>query len=278
MKDPFPAIAESAATGTTAELFADIRTTVGVRVVNLVWRHLATLDGALPWAWQAVKPLYIRGIADRAVVGFRRDMVVPQLGSLAGDEPASVDAVLASYDHSNTVNLFTLGALATWLRGDLASSGVPEEGARLPVPDVALPKLASEEDIPAETWQRVLRLNRLGDRAEPLILASMYRHLAHAPAFLQRLEATLTPAAASGSLDQAILDNRRLAASRARLLARAISAERPGSATAIEAGVSAFVDHAIGKMVTICRAVRVARGTVLPERGCPGPLVSSSRS
>jgi hypothetical protein len=49
--DPFPAIAEAAATGTTAELFADIRATVGVRVVNLVWRHLATMDGALPWAW-----------------------------------------------------------------------------------------------------------------------------------------------------------------------------------------------------------------------------------
>ena len=30
----------------------------------------------------------------------------------------------------------------------------------------------------------------------------------------------------------------------------------------IEASISAFVDHAIGKMVTICRAIRVARGSV----------------
>ena len=30
----------------------------------------------------------------------------------------------------------------------------------------------------------------------------------------------------------------------------------------IEAPVSAFVEHAIGKMVTICRAIRVARGAV----------------
>jgi len=51
--DPFPAIAEASATGETADLFADIRATVGVRVVNLVWRHLATIDGALPWAWAA---------------------------------------------------------------------------------------------------------------------------------------------------------------------------------------------------------------------------------
>jgi hypothetical protein len=260
VKEPFPAIAEAAATGETADLFGDIRATVGVRVVNLVWRHLATIDGALPWAWSAVKPLYVRGMADQAVVGFRQEMVLPSLGSLAGEQPASVDAVLASYDHSNTVNLFTLGALAAWLRADVATEGTPEEGPRLPAPDVSLPKLASEEDVAPQTWQRVLRLNRFGDRPEPLILASMYRHLAHAPAFLERLEAALSPAAADGSLGRAILENRRRAAGRARLLARAISADRPASAEEIEAGVTAFVDHAIGKMVTICRAIRAARG------------------
>jgi hypothetical protein len=260
VSDPFPAIAESSAAGETAELFADIRATVGVRVVNLVWRHLATLDGALPWAWQAVKPLYLQGMADRVVVDFRCDMTLPTLGSLA--RPASVDAVLASYDHSNTVNFFALGALVARLRGDVAEEGIPEQGPRLPAPDVDLPPLASEPDVSSETWQRVLRLNRFGDQPEPLILASMYRHLAHAPAFLQRLEAALTPVQADGSLDRAILNNRRTAHQRARVLARAIPADRPQLAEKIEASVSAFVEHAIGKMVTICRAIRVARGNL----------------
>ena len=262
MSDPFPAIAESAATGETAALFADIRATVGVRVVNLVWRHLATLDNALPWAWRAVKPLYLQGMADRAVVDFRRGMTLPMLGSLAGAEPASVDAVLASYDHSNTINLFTLGALVARLRGDVADEGMPEQGPRLPAPDVDLPPLASEADVSPETWQRVLRLSRFGDRPQPLILASMYRHLAHAPAFLQRLEAALTPVQVDGALDRAILGNRRVAHQRARVLARAISADRPRLADKIEASVSAFVEHAIGKMVTICRAIRLARGNL----------------
>jgi hypothetical protein len=262
MPDPFPAIAEAAATGETAALFADIRATVGVRVVNLVWRHLATIDGALPWAWTAVKPLYERGIADQAVIAFRAGMILPALGVLAGSEPTSVDAVLASYDHSNTVNLFTLGALVAWLRGETSSEDQPAEGPRLPAPDVVLPTLASEADVSPETWQCVLRLNRFGDAPEPLILASMYRHLAHAPAFLQRLEAVLGPAQADGSLDRAIVANRQAAAERSRLLARAIAAAPPVSAAAIETGVSAFVDHAIGKMVTICRAVRRARGTL----------------
>jgi hypothetical protein len=260
VNEPFPAIAEASATGETADLFNDIRATVGVRVVNLVWRHLATLDGALPWAWRAVKPLYLGGIADQAVLRFRQTMTVPTLGSLTGAEPASVDAVLASYDHSNTVNLFALGALVAWLRGESAREGTPEQGPRLPAPDVALPKLESEADVSPETWQLVLRLNRFGDRPEPLILASMYRHLAHAPAFLKRLETALTPVQANGSLDRAIAANRNAARERARVLARAISADRPALASEIEAGVSAFVDHAIGKMVTICRAIRMARG------------------
>ncbi|TAJ89871.1 hypothetical protein [Reyranella sp.] len=261
MTDPFPAVAEATATGEVADLFADIRATVGVRVVNLVWRHLAAMDGALPWAWAAVKPLYLQGMADTAAVRFREGMLLAPLGSLAGNEPASVDAVLASYDHSNTINLFALGALTAWLRGEAAASGVPEQGPRLPAPDVTLPKLASQDDVAPGTWQRVLRLNRFGDRPQPLILASMYRHLAHAPFFLERIEAVLVPAQADGSLDRAIAANLSTAREKASVLARVISAEKPRLAAEIEKSVQAFVDHAIGKMVTICRSIRKARAT-----------------
>ncbi|MDI1285586.1 MAG: hypothetical protein PSV46_14430 [Reyranella sp.] len=262
MSDPFPAVAEAAATGEIADLFADIRATIGVRVVNLVWRHLATFDGALPWAWSAVKPLYLAGMPDEAARRFRETMAVPKLASLAGDQPPSIDAVLASYDHSNTMNLFALGALVAWLRGEATGGAAPASGPRLTAPDVTLPLLVSEADVSPETWALVLRLNRFGDQRQ-LILASMYRHLAHAPAFLMKVETALKPVQADGSLDRAIAGNRAAAQVAARRLGRAISAERPASAESIEAGVAAFVDHAIGKMVTICRAIRTARGAAL---------------
>ena len=262
MSDPFPAIAEASALGETAELFTDIRATVGVRVVNLVWRHLATFDGALPWAWAAVKPLYLAGLPDQAARRFRETMVLPKLVPLAGAEPASVDAVLASYDHSNTINLFALGALVAWLRGEVGVGAAPAGGPRLPAPDVTLPTLASQADVAPETWALVLRLNGFGDDRQ-LILASMYRHLAHAPAFLRRIETALQAVQADGSLARAIGANRVRAQQAARELARAISADRPAAADRIEPAVSAFVDHAIGKMVTICRAIRVARGVPL---------------
>ncbi len=262
MSDPFPAVAEASATGETAELFADIRATIGVRVVNLVWRHLATIDGALPWAWGAVKPLYLQGMPDQAAIRFRQTMTLPKVASLAGPQPAGVDDVLASYDHSNTVNLFALGALVAWLRGEAARQGTPAIGPRLAAPHVTLPRLNSEQDVSPETWALVLRLNKFGDRPQPIILASMYRQLAHAPDFLRQVERVLAPVQADGSLDRAIAGNRSAADAEARVIARAIDAETPREAARIEESVAAFVDHAIGKMVTICRTIRHARATI----------------
>jgi hypothetical protein len=259
LSEAFPALAESAATGETADVFADIRVTVGVRVVNLVWRHLATIEGALPWAWSAVKPLYLQGIPDQAAIAFRQTMVLPKLASLAGPQPATVDDVLMSYDHSNVINLFALGALGAWLRGETAKIGDPMTGPRLPSPDVTLPKLMTEADVSPEVWALVLRLNRFGDRPQPIILASMFRQLAGTPEFLIQLETALALVQADGSLDSAIAANRAAADARSRVLARSINTQPPKEAARIQTGVSAFVEHAIGKMVTICRAIRAAR-------------------
>ena len=48
------------------------------------------------------------------------------------------------------------------------------------------------------------------------------------------------------------------------MIAREIDAEPPDSVLGlrIERGVGTFVEHAISKMVTICRAIHAARGSV----------------
>jgi len=56
--DPVSAVREDEATEAVASIFADIRETLNVEVVNLVWRHLATMPGALEWVWGTLKPLY----------------------------------------------------------------------------------------------------------------------------------------------------------------------------------------------------------------------------
>jgi len=259
MIDRFPGIAEGDARGELAATFADIRATIGVPVVNLVWRHLATIDGGLDWAWRSVRPLYVSGDVFMLAGTVRAGLVLPGLGSLVGPEPAGIDAVLASYDHSNTVNLVALSALLADARAGQAVAG---HAAPLVAPQVRLSPLLAEKDVAPETWRRVLALNRLGDAPSPAILASMYRHLAHWPSFLARIEVALTPAAADGSLARTISANRALAERLGASVRDRLGSPNADDVTRREArhAVAAFVEHAIAKMVTICRAIRVARG------------------
>ena len=65
-KESVPSVLETAATGEIAEIYADIRGTLGTSVVNLIWRNLATMPDALPWTWSAVRPLYLAPAAAHA--------------------------------------------------------------------------------------------------------------------------------------------------------------------------------------------------------------------
>ena len=50
------------ATGVTSEIYRSIEAALGVRLVNLVYRHLATIPGALEWAWAVVGDGFSEGI------------------------------------------------------------------------------------------------------------------------------------------------------------------------------------------------------------------------
>ena len=118
MSDPVPAITEAAATGETAAIFADIRQVLGVDVVNLVWRHLATMDGALPWAWQALRPLYVDGSVAGQATALRRNLALPPMPpiqaelftalGLRPEDIAAIRGVLLAYDHTNVIALTAL--------------------------------------------------------------------------------------------------------------------------------------------------------------------------
>src|SRR5207249_2369114 len=55
---PLAEISERAATGEIAAIYAELRATLGVPLVNLVFRHMATVPGCLEWAWRCLAPLY----------------------------------------------------------------------------------------------------------------------------------------------------------------------------------------------------------------------------
>jgi len=271
--DPVAAVTEADATGDIAALYADIRATLGVGVVNLIWRHLATIDGALPWAWGAVRPLYAEGIIEGEAERLRERMRLLDLPRVPSEVLASVgvDAtalggvktVLATYDRSNTMNLLALSALLASLDGNVAAGAPVATGRAGGGAEAAMPKLLTEADVAPETWALVLRLNMLGERDEGRVLASMYRHLAHWPGVLGLAWTMLSPADADGGLSGAIADNLTTAKARARALAGRLKPSGaadlpPGERQAARKAITLFVDHPIGKMVTICRMLRLA--------------------
>ena len=106
--DPVPAVTEATASGEIAAIFADIRQVLGVEVVNLVWRHLATIPDALPWTWGILRPLYINGRIAAEAAALHNDLDLPRLPQFPAEAFAAVDLlggdvstirhVLAAYD------------------------------------------------------------------------------------------------------------------------------------------------------------------------------------
>jgi hypothetical protein len=269
MTDPVPAITEAAATGQTAAIFADIRQVLGVDVVNLIWRHLATIDGALPWAWGTLRPLYADGSIICEATALHRELALPPMPAipagvfaafgLGSDDMTAIRDVLAAYDHTNAMAAATLTALRARLDGRTPHD--PAAAEPTPVAAAArirLPKLLDLTDMQAGTAALVTALNGLGTRRPGAVLASMYRHLAHWPSYLSFAWLLLAPLDSDERLATAIQQAQRAVSIRAdRLLNRlAASSPLPAQAAAISSAIEPFAGDVIVKMLVICAFLR----------------------
>jgi hypothetical protein len=271
MSDPVPAVTEAAATGETAAIFADIRQVLGVDVVNLIWRHLAITDGALHWAWQALRPLYADGSVIGQATALRRNLALPPMRPIQAElfaglrlrpeDMAAIRGVLSAYDHTNGMAVVALTALRGRLDGRVATGAKPAEPTPLAaVPRIGLPKLLDLTAMPPETAALVTALNGFSTRRPGTVLASMYRHLAHWPSYLAFAWLLLAPMDGDGRLAEAIGKAQRAVQSHADgLLARLIDqapSPPPALAAWISAAVEPFVGDVIVKMLVICAFLR----------------------
>lgn len=273
--DPVPSVPEAAATGQIAALYDDIRRSLGVSVVNLIWRSLAATPGALAWAWGAVKPLYAGGVIQGEAKALREAQLLPacpvlpesvlRAVGLSETDEAAVRNVVRAYDRSNALNLLALLALLGRLRGAAADPSRTAAGAPEPALKAELPPILSLGEMAPETAALVRDLNRLGARGREHILVSMPRHLAHWPGFLALYWAVIAPFDADGRLagciDAVFADAERRAA---RLLAH-MGEMRPAD-TAIRATVGPtledFARNAISRMMPVTALLLAA----LPDR------------
>lgn len=213
--DPVVAITEQNAEGQVAEIYQDIRFTLGVPVVNLIWRHLATFPGALEWSWASVKPLYEENIIHAEASALRRKISVPvdfglsplhlKASGLTEDDIYSIKIVLDSYHKSNAMNLISLSSLLARLNGKSTNSAnyidlldsVESKGV-----NGHMPELIPLNSMPESIRNLVMAINKIGGREQ--ILPSMYRHLANWPQFLALISLLLLHYEKKGILESHI--------------------------------------------------------------------------
>lgn len=260
-------ILEAEATGEIAEIYSDIRSTLGTSVVNLIWRNLATMPGALPWAWSSVRPLYVGPAAAHAeaVRGTLRLPAVPALScdalAAAGIDRTAltgIRAILDSYHHTNALALVVLSALLEHYDPGAADPGHPSETVAAAI-QTELPPLPPMESLTPEVQRLIEDLNGFGEDTAPFLIASMYRHLAYWPPYLAVVRTMLAPLQADGNLNALTHSARVMGRAHGRTLARQLA---PGRAPAsLQEGLAAcrlFVEHPIARMAGICAIIHHA--------------------
>lgn len=194
-----PEIAERDATGDIATTYVDIRQTLGVPVVNYIWRSLAAVDG-LPWAWPHVKA-WRYGIAT-AAPKLRADA-----GTLArehGLRPQGPDAVpppardvIRAYERGNSWNLLAVSMLVAARQGGPMPTP-PTEGSD-PGADGRRPiaPYPDHDSLPRDVREMISKLAEAGPGRDSGVRPSLWVHLAPWPEVLAQLAESLPPILAS---------------------------------------------------------------------------------
>jgi len=270
--DPVTAVTEADAEGPTALLFANIRDTLNVNVVNLIWRHLATMPGALEWVWSSLKPLYL-GPAIASANHIRDTLPLPTIEPLsrealaeAGlDGPAlvSIRGILDSYYHTNALALVCFSAFLARFEGVETHDPAmhPENGAGTSPQSTAvrapLPRLIPISEMSPTVAGLIEELNGYGEDTDPALVASMYRHLAHWPAYLDLLKMKLSPLHDTGELIAIVANTRRMGDELgARLAYHIPTNERPPEIAPALLAVRRFARHPIARMTGVCSLIR----------------------
>lgn len=260
-------VPEGVAAGELALIYGDIRATLGVPLVNLIYRHLATVPGALEWAWQSLRPHFASG-ALSAQAARLRDVVRTQTAhlSVSLDEVDTADpgiaALVAVYNAANSQNLMALThllGLGAADAGPVRMAGLnPSSRAEAQPLAASLRPLPSLEVLRPEDRAAAVRLNQYAEPGTPQVLASLYRHLGAWPGLLPQIEQALAPFHENGQLAAARVATVREARRIAGLQALPMPAASPPGATELLQRMQAFADVTIPKMVPIGLALQSA--------------------
>lgn len=214
-----PERSEAEASGEIAVIYGELKTFARVPFVALLYRHLATREGVLPWLWAGLRPILASGAVSDASERVAEAAILPalkaisaaewRLAGLAAADRLAIASVLAAYDRANPINI----VIARLLRAILQGAPLPDrpgarEGERPARPVrlilAPLPPILPVSAIPAETSAALAALAGYVRPASGALTPSLYRHLAHWPGYLALLPARLEPVYRLGAIDKAV--------------------------------------------------------------------------
>lgn len=279
-KAPLPEIKEDDATGEIAALYDDIRAVVNVPMVNLIFRHMATVPGCLMWAWGTIRPLYVGGeilnaaaaLTANVLPGHAADLNTPIANTnLSSADVVAIDRVLDAYGRANPMNLIGLKIIDLALDGTSQSPGT-SKGPALNKSDLIKPKgliellpMVDPATSPFRTHYALHNLAHQIHGGDTGVIPSLYRHFGQWPGFLENLEGALTPLFADDTFERAAQTMQRTGEANALTLYETLplpdmAQPDSSSATALKRLIGQFPPN-------ICRMTVLA---TLLRRGLPG--------
>jgi len=211
--DLLPEIKEDDADGITAAYYDDIRAVIGVPIVNLIFRNMATVPGCLEWAWTVVRPLYVSGaiplaaekLTDAVLPGKTVDLSGPIAAEgLNSENIGEVARVLDSYGRANPMNAISLNVLDLILDHSarksepFASKPLVAEVLLKPEGLKTLLPMVDPATAPDRTQTALTRLAIQIHGGNTGVIPSLYRHFGAWPVFLESLESAIEHALSDG--------------------------------------------------------------------------------
>ena len=262
-----PELAERQATGRIREIYGEMKLLGGVPMVALIFRHLATLPGALEWAWEALAPAWRAGQIQEAAWRIAREAPLESLGAIPHEAlaPLGIDdaalreihIVLEAYNRANPENLLSVLCLLRLLDGGRAASAGDARAwtpPPAPGPLVAMTDLAT---MPGEVAALLDLVAAPGDSGGPRVVQSLYRHFGQRPAFLALAITLIRQRFDDGSIERSVSSIQLSMNAAANELVRGLSAP-PAPHPGIRPVCERFGGGVIPQMIVVGRLLQQA--------------------
>jgi hypothetical protein len=205
-----PEIREEDAPAAIGRIYDDIKRASGTPLVNLIFRHLATIPGGLEWVWDCIRVNWGYDGLRKAASALPSPQIVIDLpdvlwrtAGLSAKDLGEIRNLVDHYNSTNAANILGVTALSRIISRRYHSSA----GTKLTWTDAprlefahAVPPVPALESLPPDVLQLLRFVNGLGETDPPAAVASLFRHLTLWPGSLAIAGALLAPLSRSGEI------------------------------------------------------------------------------